>query len=217
MEATHSSHGRLLRHEARVAAHVHLHLTGSRHDSHGATCVLLRHSWEHEVNIHVKGSAHLLLSLSVFLLLDVLSTLLHDFHSGGEVLNKLDEVRHNKLLEILSPCDFESNIRLDKVVASVKHSSKELFILHGHDVSHEVFTEGRVSALSNSLHSVLVKFVLLGDIDGLLEFLAFTVKERRNSASVKKLMALEVRSKVQRFEAIVLFDGVAEAFKVFIL
>lgn len=50
-----------------------------------------------------------------------------------------------------------------------------------------------------------------------MEFLALTVKERRNSASVKKLMALEVRSKVQRFEAIVLFDGVAEALKVFIL
>lgn len=29
-------------------------------------------------------------------------------------------------------------------------------------------------------------------------------------------MALEVRSKVQRFEAIILFDGVAEALKVFI-
>jgi len=93
LEAAHLAH----RVGVGVETTAHAHAT-LRHDSHGSTGVGLGHSWEHHVHIHVEGSVHLLLSLLVFLLLDVLGSLLHHFDSGGEVLDELDEVRHDELL-----------------------------------------------------------------------------------------------------------------------
>ena len=168
----------------------------SGHNSSGATSThtLTR---EHKVHIHIEGSVHLLLSLLHILLLDVFGGLLDSLDTSAQVLDELDEVRHHILLKTLSPCDFKSNIRLDQLVASVKHSSQQFLILHVHDVAEEILSEGRVFRFCYTLHSIFKEFVLLRNLDGLLVLLALAVEESSDASALKQLVVLKVTGELK--------------------
>merc|ERR1712166_1165877 len=173
------------------------HLAGSRHDSCGSGIGRRSHVREHESNIHIERSVHLFFSLDFFLLLDIVSRLLHSFDSGGKVFDKLDEVWHNEFLQITSPGHLKSNIGLNQVVARVEHRGKQLLVLHMHDVSHEVLSQNGVVTLGNSLHHVLVELILLGDIKRFLELFVLAVQQSSDSSAFKKVVAFETDSQLE--------------------
>ena len=51
------------------------------------------------------------------------------------------------------------------------------FIFHFDDGSHKSLSKERVLTLAESLHIILKKFVLLKNLDTILEFLLFSIKE----------------------------------------
>jgi len=84
-------------------------------------------------------------------------------------------------------------------------------------VTHEVFSQAGVAALSDSLHGILVKFVLLGDLNRLLEALVLSVEKGSDSSAVEELVGLKAASELDGLKAVVFLDAGAEAFEVLIL
>lgn len=110
----------------------------------------------------------------------------------------MDNERHHEIIHVESPSVFESKIRLNVFVASVKSSSKVLFFFSLHEEFKQLLDNLLVVSFLSSLNSISEDLILLRKIDALLEFTVLTIKKSCNTSELQQMMIFSCFSQVVR-------------------
>lgn len=89
--------------------------------------------------------------------------------------DQLNHVGHTEFVHVESPSVLKDEIRSKVVVASVQGGSKELLFLLLNEEFKKLFNDFCVISFLSSFNGISVHFVLLGKINGLLEFTILSV------------------------------------------
>lgn len=121
-------------------------------------------------------SGHFLLLLSLFLLNLILPC--------PHFRDHLDDERHNKFIHVESPSILESEVWLHIFIAGIEGSCEEFLLVPLDEELEKLFNNLSVISLLSSFNSILVDFVLLGQIYTLLKFTVFTVEIGSNTSEL---------------------------------
>mmetsp|Transcript_13569 Transcript_13569/g.18774 ORF Transcript_13569/g.18774 Transcript_13569/m.18774 type:complete len:328 (+) Transcript_13569:296-1279(+) len=157
-----------------------------------------------------------LLTLLLFLLLLLFVFLVQSINLGCVFSHGLDDEWEGKVQNLVSPGEFQSNIRSHNVVASVQSSSKALLLSFLNEEFQQAFSNLLFLRISSGLDGVLVNLVLLRQFDRLSPSLRNLVDVGSNSSEFKQIVVLELLSQSNLIKVVKVINGASQRFVVFL-
>ena len=100
----------------------------------------------------------------------------------------LDEVRHGKVDDIVTPSEFQNHIRMEKVIALEEAARETVEITLFQEPSQKLFSNFSVLRLSCVFHGIFEQLVLLAQLDRLFPAIVALVQVCGNAAKFNQFV-----------------------------